>query len=157
MGDSVQNGVPDFGFAALHVGPRETAWLELPALRGDIAVCGYFAGHDDSSYVAARNQSPTIITRTSTKEERERATENERRLLARHVLCDWRGVVDAKTRQPVPFSAEMALEFLRQVPPDVLVRIITFFATRENFVVAREREAATKALAGNSPAGSSGS
>ena len=146
---------PDFGFSKITVEPKETAWLALPELHGEHALQGYFAGHDDSSYTKAKLKQPSAAGMSS-----DELVDNERRLFARHVLCGWKGF---KTRDQdgvervLDFSEGLALAMLRQIPTDVLVKILRFFTTRENFVVAREREAARRELEGNSPAGSSGS
>lgn len=77
--------------------------------------------------------------------------EEARDLFARYVVRGWKNVVDA-SGQPVAFSAENCLDFLKFLPNDVFDAIREFATEMSNF-----RRSSVEALAKNSESGSSGS
>jgi len=86
----------------------------------------------------------------------EQSREDDRLLYARHVVVGWEGIEDAEG-QPVPFSREVAEEFFAVLPAWIFDRIRIFAMVPENFLNADEPVVDTRALAGNSGSGSSGS
>lgn len=60
------------------------------------------------------------------------AREQNRKLYPLHVICDWRGVVDANGLT-VPFTREHAAEFVRQLPDWVFDELQEFCENQANF------------------------
>lgn len=59
--------------------------------------------------------------------------DQDRELFPRHVITDWKDVVDSKGK-PVAFSRENCEEFLQHLPDHIFDQVRDFFATPENFV-----------------------
>lgn len=75
----------------------------------------------------------------------EETRDNDRELFAKHVVTGWEKVVDTDG-QPVVFSQEDCLEFLRALPNWVFDDVRSYAADAQNFV---EDSTDSEALSGN--------
>lgn len=146
---------PDFSHVEKQKLDGKEAWFPIPCVAPGARVRGRSA--DPSTNLALTAADLELAAKEpgrteSTAQKFTRRIAEQGGLFAKHVLTGWVGVIDASGKE-VEFSEVNARALMRALPSHVLASLLTFFTRPELFGVAIDAEA----VAGNSPAGSSGS
>lgn len=148
---------------SLHV-EGKTSWCELPELRPPgAALLLKPASEANDAYTNASKKMAAKRPRTGVRrggvgavmaDMAEWQYSEDKVLYPRHVVADWRGIVN-KRGEPVPFSTAACELFFSKLPDYLIHRIRNHALIPENFLEDEEPDSAE--LAKNSPSGSSGS
>jgi len=148
----------NFDFGHLEVG-QNTLWVDMPELGPTASICVKPAAESNKPYFNAMLKRSGLRARRLARTDRVTAEDSEqnraedRDLFPKHVIMNWRGVLDAK-RKEVPYTQDAARELCAKLPGWLFDRIRNAAATPERFLDDEVPDA--QDLAGNSKTGSDG-
>jgi hypothetical protein len=129
-----------FDFDHLEVAQENTAWCDLPELSPGARIQlrpateanrGYYNGLLRRAGNRARR---AVRTDRVTVEDAELNRSEDRELYPRFVIVGWEGVLNRKTNEGIPFSADHCREFCAKLPAWLFDRLRTFASTPERFL-----------------------
>lgn len=135
---------------------NDPVWLSIPQVSPDAEIQVVFAGDSNTALANAVIKKAAVRPRSKSNtpraalEQLHQTRDEDRDLLARYVIKDWRGIQDEEGNE-VEFSTEHALEFFEALPDWIFDRVRTFCRNPQNFAgtIDDPTDEESRELAGN--------